>query len=76
MKIRWGHTKDGAKMGFYSYSFIETNDQGQLTRWETRVDDEDNAALGVAIGVHGPLRGTGEYVEAPERCLAAAGVSV
>jgi hypothetical protein len=77
MKTRWeGHTKGGTKMGFYSYSFIETNDAGELTRWETHVNDEYNAFLDVAIGVHGPFHGTGEYVEALERCLAKAGVSV
>ncbi|MBN9634573.1 MAG: hypothetical protein J0H22_04975 [Actinobacteria bacterium] len=77
MKTRWeGHTKDGVKMGFYSYSFIDTNDAGELVRWETHVNDEYNAFLDVAIGVHGPFHGTGEYVEALERVLAAAGVAV
>lgn len=77
MKTRWeGHTTDGAKMGFYSYSFIETNDDCEITRWETHVNDEYNAFLDVAIGVHGPFNGTGEYVEALERTLAAAGVTV
>lgn len=77
MKTRWeGHTKDGVKMGFYSYSFIETNDDGQITGWETHVNDEYNAFLDVAFDVHGPFHGTGEYLEALERTLAAAGVTV
>ncbi|BCI54316.1 hypothetical protein NIIDNTM18_35940 [Mycolicibacterium litorale] len=77
MKTRWeGHTKDGVKMGFYSYSFILTNGDGEITRWETHVNDEYNAFLDVAIGVHGPFHGTGEYLEALERTLAAAGVTV
>lgn len=71
MKTRWeGHTADGTKMGFYSYSFLETNDACEITRWETHVNDEYNAFLDVAIGVHGPFRGTGEYLEALERRLA------
>lgn len=77
MKTRWqGQTKDGVKMGFYSYSFINTDDDGQITRWETHVNDEYNAFLDVALGVHGPFHGTGEYLEALERTLAAAGVTV
>lgn len=77
MKTRWqGHTTDGVRMGFYSYSFIETNEAGELTRWETHVNDEYNAFLDVALGVHGPFHGTGAYVEALERCLANAGVTV
>ncbi|OBF00408.1 hypothetical protein [Mycobacterium sp. 852002-10029_SCH5224772] len=77
MKTRWeGHTTDGIRMGFYSYSFIETNAAGELTRWETHVNDEYNAFLDAAIGVHGPFHGTGEYVEVLELCLKRAGVSV
>lgn len=71
MKTRWqGHTADGVEMGFYSYSFLETNDDCEITRWETHVNDEYNAFLDVAVGVHGPFHGTGEYLEALERRLA------
>jgi hypothetical protein len=77
LKTRWeGDTKDGTKMGSHSYSFVETNDDGEVTRWETHVNDEYGAFLDVAIGVHGPFHGTSEYVEALDRCLAAAGLSV
>lgn len=77
MKTRWeGHTKGGVRMGFYSYSFIETNDEGELTRWETHVNDEYNAFLDVAIGVHGPFQGAHEYVEVLELCLQRSGMSV
>ena len=55
---------------------VETNDDGEVARWETHVNDEYSAFLDVAIGVHGPFHGTSEYVEALERCLAAAGISV
>lgn len=77
MKTRWeGHTTDNVKMGFYSYSFVDTDEHGQITRWETHVNDEYNAFLDVAIGVHGPFHGTGEYLDALERRLAEAGVTV
>jgi hypothetical protein len=77
MKTRWeGHTKDGTRMGFYSYGFIETNDQGEITRWETHVNDEFSPFLEVAIGVRGPFRGKDEYNEAVSRILEKAGVSV
>jgi hypothetical protein len=46
------------EVGFYFYSFVETNDDGE------------------ALGVHGPFHDSSEYVEALERCFAAAGVSV
>ena len=69
MKTRWQGTNrhDGVEMGFYSYSFVDTNDDGEVTRWETHVNDEYSAFLDVAIGVHGPFHGTDEYVEALER---------
>jgi hypothetical protein len=77
MKTRWeGHLEDGTGMGFYSYSFVETNDAGEVQRWETHVNDEYTPFLKVAIGVGGPFNGTSEYVEALERCLEKAGVSV
>ena len=72
-----GHTKDGKRMSFYSYGFVETNDQGQITRWETHVSGEYSAFLDVAIGVHGPFReGADQYMEALTRTLKEAGVSL
>jgi hypothetical protein len=77
MKTRWeGHMRDGTKMGFYSYGFVETNDQGEITRWETHVNDEYGPFLEVAIGVRGPFESGDEYMEALTRCLEEAGVSV
>ncbi|MET7767195.1 hypothetical protein [Nocardia sp. NPDC005366] len=77
MKTRWeGHTKDGTAMGFYSYSFVETNDAGEVLRWETHVNDEYSPFLDVAIGTHGPFHGTGEYLDALNRCLSKAGVTM
>ncbi|MBP2045163.1 hypothetical protein [Methanobacterium aggregans] len=72
-----GHTKDGKKMSFYSYGFVETNNQGEITRWETHVSEEYSAFLDVAIGVHGPFHdGADEYMEALARTLNEAGVSL
>lgn len=66
MRTRWeGHTKDGTKMGFYSIGFVETNDEGKITRWETFVnDDEYGPFLEVAIGVRGPFKDGNDYVNA------------
>ncbi len=76
MKTRWeGHMEDGTAMGFYSYSFVDTNDRGEVARWETHVNDEYSAFLDVAIGVHGPFRGHTEYVDALRRRLEQAGVA-
>ena len=77
MKTRWqGTTVDGVSMGFYSYSFIETNDDAEITRWETHVNDEYSPFLEVAIGVSGPFHGQTAYMEAVHRCLEKAGVSI
>lgn len=72
-----GHTKDGTKMSFYSYGFVETNDQGEIMHWETHVSEEYSAFLDVAIGVHGPFRESADpYMEALARTLKDAGVSL
>ena len=78
MKTRWQGTNSdtGAVMGFYSYSFVDTDDDGQVTRWETHVNSEYSDFLDVAIGVHGPFHGTHEYTDALERRLAEEGVTV
>lgn len=75
MKTRFeGHAKDGTTMGFFSYGFAETNDQGQITRWETHVSAEYSAFLDAAIGVHGPfLQGADPYLQALARALEKAG---
>lgn len=77
MKTRWqGTATDGTVMGFYSYSFIETNDLGEITRWETHVNDEYGPFLDVAIGRSGPFHGNAEYLDALTACLERAGVTV
>ena len=70
MKTRWqGTTADGTAMGFYSYSFVETNEKGEVARWETHVNDEYSPFLEVAIGVSGPFHGHSEYLDALRRRL-------
>ena len=64
-------------MSFYSYGFVETNDQGEITRWETHVSEEYSAFLDVAIGVHGPFRESADpYMEALTQTLQEADVSL
>ena len=77
MKTRWeGHTKEGKKMGFYSYGFVETNEKCEITRWETHVNEEYSSFLDVAIGVRGPFESGDEYMAALTRCLEKAGVTL
>lgn len=75
MKTRWeGHMADGTAMGFYSYGYVDTNEAGEITHWETHVNEEYSAFLDVAIGAHGPFEGYLEYTGHLVRVLTAAGV--
>ena len=78
MKTRWqGTSKEtGTVMGFYSYSFVDTDGNGEVVRWETHVNSEYSDFLDVAIGVHGPFHGTHEYTDALERRLAEEGLTI
>jgi hypothetical protein len=72
-----GHTEDGKKMSFYAYGFVETNEAGEITRWETHVNEDYDAFLDVAIGVHGPFdNDASAYMEALGRTLKAVGVNL
>jgi hypothetical protein len=72
-----GHTKDGVKMSFFAYGFVETNEDGEITRWETHVSEDYNAFLDVAIGVHGPFPDKADvYMEALARTLKEAGEGI
>jgi len=73
-----GHMKDGTEMRFFAYGFIETNEYGEIIRWETHVNgDEYGPFLDVAIGVHGPFKeSAAPYMEALGRALKAAGVNM
>ena len=77
MQTRWeGHTKDGTKMGFYSIGFVDTNEQGQITRWETFPNDEEYGPfLELAIGVRGPFKDGSDYVDALVKTLEKHGLS-
>jgi len=70
-----GHTQDDIKISFYSYGFVETNDYGEITRWETHVSEDYNKFLDIAIGVHGPFINNDSdlYMEALARTLKEAG---
>ncbi len=72
-----GHKKGGTFMGFYAYGFVETNEEGLITHWETHVSPEYNDFLDAAIGVHGPFKqGPEPYMEALSRKLKEAGVTL
>lgn len=68
MRYRWeGTTADGETMGFYSISFIDTDEDGKITHWSTYVNDEEYGPfLEKAIGARGPFHGD-EYMEALAR---------
>ncbi len=79
MRTRFqGHMKDGTRMSFSSIGMVETNDQGEITHWETFVNgDEYGPFLQAAIGVRGPfLKGGSEYMEAVARVLKENGLSL
>lgn len=66
---------DGVVMGFFAYGFVETDPEGQITRWETHVSREYDDFLDIAIGVHGPFSGRADdYLNALRATLAEAGV--
>lgn len=70
-----GHDKSGKLWDFYAYGFVETNEAGEITRWETHVSPEYNDFLDQAIGVHGPFKnGPAPYMEAVAKKLQEAGV--
>jgi hypothetical protein len=72
-----GHTKSDTKMSFYAYGFVETNDQGEITRWETHVNEDYSAFLDVAIDVHGPFSDdSNPYMDTLSQSLKEAGVSL
>ena len=74
MKTRWqGTMENDTTMGFYSYSFVDTNEKGEVARWETHVNDEYNPFLEVAVGVTGPFHGHAEYLDALRLRLAKEG---
>ena len=78
MRYRWEGTSvaDGITMGFYSISFVETNDDAQITHWSTYVNDEEYGPfLQAAIGARGPFHGD-EYMQALTRHFEKHGLSI
>ena len=72
-----GHTKEGKEMSFFAYGFVETNEYGEIIRWETHVNEDYSAFLKVAIGVSGPfLNNANDYMEAVAIALKKAGVEM
>ena len=64
-------------MDFFAYSYIKTNEYGEITHWETHVNSDYNDFLDVAIGEHGPYKnGTDEYMAAVMRKLKSAGIDI
>ena len=73
-----GHRKkDDVFMDFFDYSYIKTNEYGEITHWETHVNSDYNDFLDVAIGVHGPFKnGSGPYMKAVANKLISAGIDI
>lgn len=73
-----GHRRsDGVFMDFFAYSYIRTNEYGEIAHWETHVNGDYNDFLQVAIGDHGPYRnGADVYMEAVMKKLASAGIDI
>ena len=71
MRTRFGgHTKAGVMMSFHMMDFVETNELGQITYWETFCDGEEFGPVAeLAIGVRGPFPDAFTYWGALEKRL-------
>ena len=67
---------DGAFMDFFAYSFIRTNEYGEITHWETHVNPAYNDFLEIAIGEHGPYDDANKYMAAVMKKLKSAGIDL
>lgn len=65
---------DGVMMDFFAYSYLNVNDYGEITHWETHVNSDYDRFLKVAIGTHGPFSDSNVYMEAVTRKLKASGI--
>ena len=68
--------KDGQFMDFFAYSFIRTNEFGQITHWETHVNSSYNDFPDAAIGEHGPYNDADLYMAAVMKKLKSAGIAL
>jgi hypothetical protein len=76
MKNKWvGTRKDGATKDYYSYTFARTNAQGQITRWETHVDENFGPFIESVIGVRGPFKDQLAYMNAVSAAIKRAGAT-
>jgi len=73
-----GHRKkDDVLMDFFTYSYIKSNEYGEITHWETHVNSDYSDFLDVAIGEHGPYRnGADAYMKAVMKKLMSAGIDI
>ena len=69
--------KDDVFMDFFAYSYIHTNEYGEITHWETHVNSDYNDFLDVAIGEHGPYKESADdYMRAVMLKLASGGIDL
>jgi len=72
-----GHDRNGKLMDFYAYGFVETDENCEITRWETHVSPDYNDFLDEAIGIHGPFKaGPEPYMAAVAKKLQEAGIQI
>lgn len=74
-RVRWeGHDPQGVLRGFWSITFVETDDEGLISSWQTHVNGEEYGPfLEIAIGTSGPFDADG-YVGALTKHLEAHGL--
>lgn len=65
MKNKWAgtHKRDNALWTYYSYTFARTNEEGQITRWETHVNDQYPPFIAEVIGTPGPFTTQASYMD-------------
>ena len=68
--------KDGVFMDFFAYSFVRTNEYGEITHWETHVNSCYNDFLDIAIAEHGPYQDADLYMAAVMKKLKSAGIDL
>ena len=72
-----GHERDGILHDFYAYGFVDTNENCEITHWETHVSPEYSDFLDVVLGVHGPFKnGAEEYMAAVAKKMKEAGIQI
>ena len=68
--------KDDTKVDWHDFIFVDTNDKGEITRWEDYVNDAEIGPFhDIAIHERGPFKGMG-FMMAVYRTLQEAGVKV